>query len=108
MSLSDVFFHYMSQIGAISVLEFFNITCELRNRVKNSLVFREVIFSKLQPLYYKRNVASPYLLPYLQSMCSQEIYSLFPPVQTFRVRERYTASIGSNHSHFVSIPEGRR
>lgn len=61
------------------------------------------LFSTLQPLSYRCNIARLALYHCLHDKCSDEHNSLIPIVQIFETRIRHVTSTESNH-HFLYIP----
>ena len=79
----------------------------VQNRLRN--LVGDDLFSSLQPLSQRRDVASLSLLyRYFHGKCSNELHSLVPPRQTFRARTRLATSVESNHPHPLRIPNLRR
>ncbi len=77
------------------------------NRVQNRLqnLVGDDLFSTLAPLSLRRDVASLSLLyRYFHGRCSNELHSLVPPLQTFRVRTRLAAFTQSNHPYTLRSP----
>ena len=85
------------------------LTCldRVQNRLRN--LVGDELFSSLEPLSHRRDVASlslPYR--YFHGKCSDEIHSLIPKAQTFTARTRLATSPVANHLHFLRLPNIRR
>ena len=79
----------------------------VQNRLQN-LVGSD-LFTTLQPLSHRRNVASLTLLyRYFHGKCSVELHSLVPPLRTFSARTRFATSTETNHPFFLNTPPLRR
>lgn len=64
-------------------------------KIVYTVLLRKYLFSTLQPL----------LLLYQHGKCSDEIYSLTPPVQTtFTAKSQHATSTELKHLHFLSVP----
>ena len=75
----------------------------VQNRLRN--LVGDDLFSTLPPLSLRRDVASLSLLyRYFHGRCSNELHSLVPPLQTFRVRTRLAAFTQSNHPYTLRSP----
>ena len=59
------------------------------------------LFSTLQPLSHRRNVASLALLyRYYNGRCSNELHEMVPPRKTFARNTRFSANV---HPHFLEV-----
>ena len=62
------------------------------------------LFSTLQPLSHRRNVASLSLFyRYYNGKCSEELRSMVPPCKTFGRSTRYSSRIQQDHPHFLQV-----
>ena len=65
------------------------------------------LFSSLQPLSHRRNVASLSLFyRYFHGKCSDELHSLVPPIREFTRSTRFSES-ASSHPYFLKLPRTR-
>ena len=63
------------------------------------------LFSTLQPLSQRRDVASLALLyRYFHGECSEELQAMVPPVKVFPRNTRLASSVKTNHRYFLDIP----
>ena len=64
----------------------------------------EELFSSLQSLSHRRNVASLALLyRYFHGKCSDELHSLVPPLRVFKRNTRF-AKEKDSHPYFLALP----
>ena len=62
------------------------------------------LFSTLQPLSHRRNVASLSLFyRYYNGKCSQELHEMVPHLKTFGRSTRYSSRVQENHPHFLHV-----
>ena len=74
----------------------------VQNRLRN--LVGDELFSSLEPLSHRRDVASLSLLyRYFHGKCSDALHSL-----TFTARTRLATSTVANHPHFLRLPNIRR
>ena len=62
------------------------------------------LFTTLQPLSHRRNVASLSLFyRYYNGKCSQELQKMVPCCKTFGRNTRYSTRVQKNHPHFLQV-----
>ena len=83
-------------------------TLSCLDRVQNRLrsLVGDALFSSLQPLSHRRDVASLSLLyRYFHGKCSSELQSMVPPRQTFKRNTRLAKNTINNFLHSLSLPK---
>lgn len=91
---------YRTNVQMSSILQFHKFRPLLLEHLH--YLIREDLFSSLQPLSQRNNIASLLLLYYFHVKCPDELHSLVPPVQTSTTKTCQTIS-ESNPLHFFHI-----
>ena len=91
---------YCCHIWAGASLVSLSCLDKIQNRLRP--LVGDALFSKLEPLSHRRNVASLSLLyRYYYGKCSEELHSLVPVLYKFPRRTRFSEI---NHPHYLSVP----
>ena len=93
---------YCSHIWAGSSQQALSTLDRVQKRMRG--LVGDELFSSLQPLSHRRNVASLSLFyRYFHGKCSDELHSLVPPIREFSRNTRFAKSTTS-HPYFLQLP----
>ena len=93
---------YCSHIWSGATLRSLSVLNRLQHRIKG--LVGDALYSSLQPLSHRRNVASLSLFyRYYYGKCAKELQHLVPKQHIFRQNTRFAVS-NANHSHYLLLP----